>query len=99
MNTKIDGLGASPGVLRVEAQARRPAGAATQEVGAVSAAAPLRLDNDSVELRASRELAGSEPGFDAARVEALRTAIDSGNYQVDSRAIATRLMEVEGALQ
>ncbi|MCG6117716.1 MAG: flagellar biosynthesis anti-sigma factor FlgM [Aquimonas sp.] len=99
MNTKIDGIGASTGALRVDAQARRPAGSATQEVGAVSAAAPLRLDNDSVELRASRELAGSSPGFDGARVEALRTAIESGNYTIDARAIAGRLMEIEGALQ
>lgn len=99
MNTKIDGVGGSPGALRVEAQARRPAGSAAKEVGEVSAAAPLRLDNDSVELRASRELAGSSAGLDGARVEALKTAIQSGEYRIDAQSIASRLMEIEGALR
>ena len=99
MNTKIDGIGGSPGGMRVEPQARRPAGSGAPEVGSVSPATALKLDNDSVELRASRELAGSSPGFDTARVEALRTAIDSGEYRIDAGAIASRLIEVEGALR
>lgn len=98
MNTKIDGISSAIGGPRLEPQARRPGSPGQDSVGAVSAAAPLRLDDDSVQLSASAAVAAG-PGIDTARVESLRAEIESGRYTVNPQAVASRLMDIEGSLK
>lgn len=98
MNSKIDGIGSAIGGARLEPQVRRPGSPGQESVGAVSAAAPLRLDDDSVQLSAGASL-GSAPGIDTARVESLRAQIESGRYTVDPQAVAARLLDIEGSLK
>jgi negative regulator of flagellin synthesis FlgM len=99
MNGKIDGIGGGVGgSLRVDAQPRR-ASSAGAPVEAASPSTGLRLSNDSVELRAARELASAEPGFDAAKVEQLRAQVEAGSYTINPQAVAARLMSIEGSLK
>ncbi|SDD87737.1 flagellar biosynthesis anti-sigma factor FlgM [Aquimonas voraii] len=94
MNTKIDGLGGP----RLEPQARRVGSPGQDTVGAVSPTNALRLDEDSVQISATATAATSA-GFDAAKVQQLRADIEAGRYTVDTRALAARLMEIEGSLK
>lgn len=98
MNTKIDGLSSAVGGPRLEPQARRLGSPGQDSVGAVSATAPLRLDDDSVQLSAGTAVAAG-PGFDSARVESLRAEIEAGRYTIDPQAIAARLLDIEGSLK
>lgn len=94
MNTKIDGIGGP----RLEPQARRVGSPGQDPVGAVSPANALRLGDDSVQISATASAATSA-GFDAAKVQQLRADIEAGRYTVDTRALAARLMEIEGSLK
>ncbi len=94
MNTKIDGLGGP----RLEPQARRVGSPGQDAVGAISSANALRLGEDSVQISASASATPSA-GFDAAKVQQLRADIEAGRYTVDARALAARLMEIEGSLK
>lgn len=98
MNTRIDGIGSSVGGARLEPQARRAGAPGQESVGAVSSTTALRLDDDSVQLRAN-PAATASAGFDSARVEHLRAEIEAGRYKVDTQALAARLMEIEGSLR
>ena len=51
------------------------------------------------ETQAYRTPNPGEAGFDAAKVQQLRADIEAGRYTVDSRALAARLMEIEGSLK
>lgn len=58
------------------------------------AAAPARQD-DEVQLSDVARQALSEPEFDRAKVEAIKTAIAQGNYPLDSRRIAESFVALE----
>ena len=69
---------------------KRDAGAAeakTQAAGENVAINPL-----ASRMQAAEKAAQSEPAFDAAKVDAIRTAIASGQYQVKPEAIADSLI-------
>ena len=51
-----------------------------------------------MQLQASRTLDGGAK-IDSAKVEKLREAIQSGQYQVDARTISSRLLDLEQALR
>lgn len=57
-------------------------------------AAPARQD-DEVQLSDVARQALSEPEFDRAKVEAIKTAIAQGNYPLDSRRIAESFVALE----
>lgn len=98
MNNKINPLGVqtTPSV-KVEGSPRK---SSAQDVTSVSASAPLggvRQQDDSVQLQ-SRAV-DNGVSIDLAKVERLRDAIQSGQYQINARAISSRLLDVESALR
>lgn len=67
------------------------------------AAAPgtdsMRLTGEAEGLQQlQRGLAATPPGFDVAKVDALRAALADGSYRVDADAVATRMLELDRAL-
>jgi negative regulator of flagellin synthesis FlgM len=60
--------------------------------GLTKALAPL---TDEVKLSAVAQKAMQEPEFDRAKVEAIKVAIQQGQYPIDSRRIAENFMAIE----
>lgn len=65
-------------------------GAAAQTDGNGQA---IRLSELSSQLHNLESRLTSEPGFDAARVEAIKTAIRDGSYQVNAEAVADKVIQ------
>jgi negative regulator of flagellin synthesis FlgM len=64
--------------------------------GATSAAAAesaIHLSELSSQLHRLESSLTSEPGFDAARVEQIKTAIRDGDYQVNAQAVADKVIQ------
>ena len=64
----------------------------------VNASEELRLTPESLQLRQMEAALGNESAFDQERIGALREAIASGKYRVDSTKIAGKLLELERQL-
>ena len=56
---------------------------------------PLAPLTDEVKLSAVAQKAMQEPEFDRAKVEAIKVAIQQGQYPIDSRRIAENFMAIE----
>jgi negative regulator of flagellin synthesis FlgM len=69
-----------------------------QGVTAVQGTGELRLTQESRRLQALETSLSKELPVDKARVEALRKAVDSGEYQVDTAKVARQLLNLEGRL-
>ncbi len=77
----------------------RPAGTEPERAPETNPAGDqVRLTEQSQRLRELEGSMGVEPAFDTARVDALRKAIASGEYQVDSARVAGKLLDLEGDL-
>ncbi|MDJ0656521.1 MAG: flagellar biosynthesis anti-sigma factor FlgM [Xanthomonadales bacterium] len=63
------------------------------------AADQVTLTSDAQRLGRVLEASQSEPEVDTAKVEALREAIQSGRFTVDSGRIADALLEVDSAIR
>jgi len=50
---------------------------------------------DTLEVGSTSKLLASEPGFDAVKVAAIKQAIASGNYPLDSRKMAQSFAALE----
>ncbi len=53
----------------------------------------IRLSELSSQLHRLESRLSSEPGFDAARVEQIKTAIRDGSYQVNTEAVADKVIQ------
>ncbi|GIX36260.1 MAG: hypothetical protein KatS3mg126_2039 [Lysobacteraceae bacterium] len=98
MNTKIDGL-PSPAGRVSQGAAARPA--PPQKEGQPSSAAAddsVRLSGGALDLVGLARSLAAEPAFDAAKVQALRTALEAGTYRIDAQEIARRLARLEREL-
>lgn len=100
MTHKIDGH--SPVARAAEAAAAVTPRAGSERgvpVSATAAGDSLRLTGEAEGLLAlERQLGAAPAGIDLARVDALRAAIADGSYQVDAQAIATRMLDLDRAL-
>ncbi len=63
-----------------------PANAGTSE-------SAIRLSELSSQLHRLESRLSSEPGFDAARVDQIKTAIRDGSYQVNPEAVADKVIQ------
>ncbi|MDR3415001.1 MAG: flagellar biosynthesis anti-sigma factor FlgM [Nevskia sp.] len=109
MTPKIDSLGTAAAGLSNPVKSSGPAAGttATTSVATSSPAAPaaptppvdkVSLTGDAVRLQQlDRSTAGSssEPQVDSKRVSSLRSAIASGRYKVDAKAVASKLTRME----
>jgi negative regulator of flagellin synthesis FlgM len=79
--------------------------AAAKAAGRSSEAAPESLSkstpaqSDEVKLSEVAQKALQEPEFDRAKVEAIKLAIQQGQYPMDSRRIAENFMAIEKMIQ
>lgn len=98
MNTKIDGL--TTPLTRAPVTAVPSAGAASAAKGGASAASDdsVQLSGEAVDLAALAKALGGAPAFDAAKVQAVRTALETGTYRIDAQDIARRLVQLERQL-
>jgi negative regulator of flagellin synthesis FlgM len=76
---------------QVSAKAQERAADAASE-GLTKALPPLA---DEVKLSAVAQKSMQEPEFDRAKVEAIKLAIQQGQYPIDSRRIAENFMAIE----
>lgn len=99
----IDKLGGSStppvrgGPPASRAQPGPEASAGPRSAGAPAADA-VSLTPQSQQLREVESKLAETPAFDAARVAELRKAIERGDYRVDSRRLAGKLLDFEREL-
>lgn len=79
------------GVERAERQAADRADAARREDD-------VRFTDTAAALQRAELRLRSQPDVDAARVEALRQRLESGDYRVDAARVAERLLRFERSL-
>jgi negative regulator of flagellin synthesis FlgM len=60
---------------------------------------PNRLEDDKLELSAAARQSIQEPGFDRAKVEAIKQALKDGQYPLDSRRIAENFIAIENMIK
>ncbi|MCK7595174.1 flagellar biosynthesis anti-sigma factor FlgM [Pseudomarimonas salicorniae] len=98
MNTKIDGL-TSPVTRSTGSPAKAPAAPAPGKGGAAAGVDDsVKLSGDAVDIVALAKSMGGAPAFDAAKVQAVRTALETGTYRIDAQDIARRLVQLERQL-
>lgn len=103
MSSKINGLsGASPAVDAGAGARRAPEPAGSQSAGAAGATHASGSDvhiTDSANLLSGlAQHLSTLPAVDQGRVAQLQSAIDSGNYTVQSSVVAGHLMQFEQTL-
>jgi negative regulator of flagellin synthesis FlgM len=82
-----------------------PAGASRSDANkaeapaAPSPARPARLEDDKLELSAAARQTIQEPGFDRAKVDAIKLALQQGQYPLDSRRIAENFIAIENMIK
>jgi negative regulator of flagellin synthesis FlgM len=105
MNSKIDSYSTVPAAL--SALPRTPVKSAagstdsSSEAGNVEPVArvdSLKLTGNAVQLQKSEQSLASGTGSNADRVAALKQAVSSGSYQVDSRAVSDKLLRMNWQL-
>jgi len=101
MGSRIKGLDGSSigstGAAPVE-QVRRSLPAGSPAAGSQSAADNVTLTDSARQLSALSQTAQDSPHVDAARVAALQSAIDSGQYTINPERIADGLIQMDQAL-
>lgn len=100
MTTKIEGgLPAKPVEASVVSESQSRAGSPREATLATPPVDSLRLTGEAVGLKAmARDLAATPSKLDMARIKEIRSAIDSGSYQINPQDIANRLLALEREL-
>jgi negative regulator of flagellin synthesis FlgM len=58
----------------------------------------VQLTPESARLREQLGAAGADAPMDSARIQALKQAIENGQYQVSSKRLAINILKFEGSL-
>ncbi|WP_374249565.1 flagellar biosynthesis anti-sigma factor FlgM [Thermomonas sp.] len=102
MTTKIEGgLPAKPVEAPVVADATQARASAATRDSAVSPTPPvdsLRLTGEAVGIKTMAKDMAQPSKLDMARIKEIRSAIDSGSYQINPQEIASRLLALEREL-
>lgn len=56
----------------------------------------LSLTDTASQLQALQQKIAALPQVDASRVQAIKSAIENGSYQVDSQELARKMIDLEG---
>lgn len=101
MSNPIDGLGRGRGPIATETTpvngARKPA---TVESGAPAGASSdvVNLTNTATSLQQMQKDMAAEAPVDAAKVAAIKDALQSQSYEINGERVAEKFLEVEQAL-
>lgn len=100
MTTKIEGgLPAKPVEAPVVSESlNRAGGARAPGTTATPPVDSLRLTGEAVGLKAMAKDLATPAKLDMARIKEIRSAIDSGSYQINPQEIASRLLALEREL-
>ena len=99
MNTKIDGL-QTPFARPSGGAAPAPASAGGAKGSSPSSAADrVQLIEEAVDIVSLAKTLAAAPTIDQAKVQAVRTALESGGYRIDAQEISRRLVQLERQLQ
>jgi negative regulator of flagellin synthesis FlgM len=100
MTDKINNVGRTP--VELVGSTRRTTTPQTDAAQSGRTGAPAAQTGDQVSLTSSARLLQKveaalreTPSVDAVRVEALKQAIESGEYQVDAETLADRLLKLD----
>lgn len=97
MSIKVESNAPSPALTRTDAVSlARAGGDRSAAIAATASTDTLVMTNEATVLKAMENgLARDHGAFNAAKVEALRSAIADGSYQVNPDRIAGRIVEIE----
>lgn len=98
MTNKIDGVGQRPVQVTghdTKSQAQRPE---TDKPQQESGADKVHLTDSAKQLRQLEEILSTQPTTDAKRVEQVKEAIASGDYEVNAERIAEKLLQLDREL-
>ncbi len=99
MTSKITGYDPRPVQVAGKSGVDRSRGkSADAPAKAVAESAHVQLTDSAMQLAALEKAIAKVPDVDMERVEAVRDEIDSGEYVVDSRRIAAKLVQLERSL-
>jgi negative regulator of flagellin synthesis FlgM len=87
----------TPEGARVAAARTEPA-KAEQETGKSSLSETVSFTDTAAKLQSMQNTVESQPVVDSQRVEAVRSAIENGSYEIDNGRIADKLMSLEAGL-
>jgi len=100
MNTKIEGM--APGMPRPSSSSGQAMAAPRSGSGTaaerVATGDSVRLSGEATDLASLERSLAEAPAIDAAKVAAVRAALDTGTYRIDPLEIAARLTDLERAL-
>lgn len=89
----------SPAGLTAGRPVNRAGNDSSEPVSAPTASDRLQLSGEAAGMiAAQRELAGTPPAMDKAKIDALRADISAGTYRIDPEEIAARLIALERKL-
>lgn len=97
IDSNVDGAVHRLADRRTDTPGNRP-GDGTSSREASSSSDLLNLTGQAQTLKALEQDLAKSPEFDANRVAQLKEALSSGQYQVDARAIADKLLAMESKL-
>lgn len=80
---------------RVAEKDEQAAAAAKAAKSAAPAPAPAPAASDQLQLSAVAQQASAEPAFDRAKFEAIKEAVQNGNYPLDPRRMAESFLAIE----
>lgn len=98
MVSDIKGMNSRPGVgVKQGAATAAPAGPRNDGNAAARAATDdkVELSGKAEAIRAFAHSLAGEPAVNEARVKEIRTAVESGEYEIDPRRIADKLIEAD----
>jgi negative regulator of flagellin synthesis FlgM len=96
MSGKITGFGDRPVQVGGKGTVERPGSrTAATTPASVAGSSEVNITDTAVQLAALEKALAQVPDVDMKRVEALRRDIESGNYKVDPKRIADKLLELE----
>ena len=85
--------------VRQAAKAEKRQSPAVGLAGAGGSPAPAKAATDEVQLSEVARQSLKEPQFDSAKVEAIKRAIQQGQYPIDARRIAEHFVALERMIQ
>lgn len=101
MSHKIDGT-PPPGAIRATSPlggtVARAGDARDKPIEAPAAGDSLRLTGEAAGLQALQQELAARPAVDETRVQAVREALESGTYRIDSEAIAAGMLALDAQL-
>lgn len=99
MTQKIEGqMPATRSVAPVATRVGAPGGDRLEPVQGSAGGDSLRLTGEASSLQTIQRELSTASAVDQARVEGIRTALQSGTYRIDAQAIADRMMDLEDQL-